>query len=106
MSKKQINLKLLLLLAIHCEGLNYKEISKKTDYHINTVSRYVSALHNLDIIDIKQVKSNSVRGRKWVNVVKLKKELHNKTIPEFFQEVSKRLKCSLNDLFVDCVISA
>jgi len=99
MTNKPINLKLLLLLATNPEGLCYREISRRTNYHMNTVSRYISYLHSKGLIDIKQVKSNSVRGRKWINVVSIKKELHNKEVAEFLQEVSNRLKCPLSDLF-------
>ena len=92
-------LKLLLVLAINQEGLTYKELEQKTGFHINTVSRYVSYLHGKDLVEIKQKKSNSVRGKKWVNVVKLKPELKEDGVIKFFSKISKQLNYQLNDLF-------
>ncbi|MBU0628263.1 MAG: ArsR family transcriptional regulator [Nanoarchaeota archaeon] len=100
--KNKLSLKILVALVTRTGGLTYKEISLITNYHINTVSRYVSYLDNKGLIDMKQEKSNSIRGRKWVNVVSLKKEfLQTKDIADFFNKVIKQLGGGLNDIFTD-----
>ncbi len=100
--KGKLSLKILVVLATRTGGLTYKEISGITNYHINTVSRYVSYLDGKGLIDMKQVKSNSIRGRKWVNVVSLKKEfLQTKDIADFFNRIIKQLGGGLNDIFTD-----
>lgn len=98
----KLSLKLIAALAIRQEGLTYKELSEITNYHINTISRYVGYLDSKGLIDIKQEKSNSIRGRKWVNVVSLKREfLQAKDIADFFNRIIKQLGGGLNDIFTD-----
>lgn len=88
--KSKISLKVIMDLAMNPDGLTYKQISEKTKFHINTVSRYISYLDNKKIVDIKQEKSNSIRGRKWINIVKLKKSfIDSKNITDFFVKLSK-----------------
>jgi transposase len=100
--KCKLSLKILVVLATRTDGLTYKEISGIIKYHINTVSRYVSYLDSKGIIDMKQEKSNSIRGRKWVNVVSLKKEfLQAKDVTDFFNKITKQLGGGLNDIFTD-----
>jgi len=100
--KGKLSLKLIVALAIRPDGLTYKEISDITKYHLNTVSRYVSFLDSKNLVDIKQKKSNSVRGRKWINIVKLKKEfLEAKNIIEFFNKIIRQSGGQLNDIFTD-----
>lgn len=100
--KGKLSLKILVVLATRTDGLTYREISGITKYHINTVSRYVSYLDSKGLIDMKQEKSNSIRGRKWVNVVSLKKEfLQTKDIADFFSRIIKQLGGGLNDIFTD-----
>ena len=100
--KCKLSLKLLVALATRIEGLTYKEISGITHYHVNTVSRYISYLDNKGIIDIDQKKSSSVRGRKWVNVVKLKREfLEANNCTDFFNRVLDKLEGEFNDVFAD-----
>jgi len=96
----KLPLKLLLVLATN-EGLTYKELEKKTGFHINTVSRYISYLDSKKMLEIKQKKSNSVRGKKWVNIVNLKPELKEDAIIRFFTKISKQLDCQLSDLFIN-----
>ncbi len=100
--KGKLSLKLLVALATRIDGLTYREISEITRYHINTVSRYVSYLDSKGLVDVAQRKSNSVRGRKWVNIVKMKKEfLDVKNITNFFNKVIKQLNGELSDVFTD-----
>lgn len=100
--KCKLSLKLIASLAIKPDGLTYKEISEITGYHINTISRYISYLDSKGIVDIRQRKSNSVRGRKWINIVKLKKEfLEAKNITDFFNKIIKQSGGKLNDIFTD-----
>ena len=102
MMRGKLSLKILVALVTRTGGLTYKEISCITNYHINTVSRYVSYLDSKSLIDMKQEKSNSIRGRKWVNVVSLKKEfLQAKDIADFFNKIIKQLGGGLNDIFTD-----
>ena|SRR3989338_1255089 len=100
--KPKLSLKVLAALATRTEGLSYKDISSITKYHINTVSRYVSYLDSKGLLDIKQQKSNSIRGRKWINIVKLKKELLDSKSPtDFFNKILKQLGGQLSDVFTD-----
>lgn len=100
--KGKLSLKIIVVLATRIGGLTYKEISCITDYHINTVSRYVSYMDSKGLIEMKQEKSNSIRGRKWVNVVSLKKEfLQAKDVTDFFNKIVKQLGGGLNDIFTD-----
>lgn len=96
----KISLKLLLVLAINPDGLCYREISGKTGYHLNTVSRQVSELDDYGLIEIDQHKSGSIRGKKWVNVVRLKKEFANPEVARFISRIAVHIKCQLNDFFV------
>lgn len=98
---KSLSLKILLLLAINRQGLTYRQIQKRTGFHVNTVSRCVSCLYDRSIIEIKQKKSPSLRGKKWINVVKLKPELAVDSITEFFSKIAAKCGVSLDDLFVD-----
>lgn len=94
----KLSIKVVMALAMNPDGLNYKQVSEKTKFHINTVSRYVSYLESKNIVHINQEKSNSIRGRKWINIVKLNEKLLNaKNITEFFVRVSNQL----NDLKSD-----
>ncbi|MDO8740418.1 MAG: hypothetical protein Q7J54_02455 [Candidatus Woesearchaeota archaeon] len=98
--KIKLPFKLLVALCMHPEGLTYKQISEQTGFHLNTVSRYASHLYNKDLVEVKQKKSSNARGRKWVNVVKLKKELLDaKSAAEFFEKAIKQLDGGLNDAF-------
>jgi len=101
MKKNKLSLRLLLVLATSHEGLTYKELEHRTSFHINTVSRYISYLYSKDLLDIKQKKSNSVRGKKWVNVVKLKQEFKDEGVIKFFSKISKQLDCQLSELFIN-----
>jgi len=96
---QKLPLKLLLVLATNHEGLTYKELEQKTGFHINTVSRYVSYLDTKSLLEIKQKKSNAMRGKKWINTVRLKQEFKEDALIKFFAKVSKQLNCQLNDLF-------
>jgi DNA-binding transcriptional ArsR family regulator len=97
----KLSLKIIAVLAMKPDGLSYKEISSITKYHINTISRYISWLYNKEIVDIIQNKSSSIRGRKWVNIARLKKELLEcRSITEFYNKVVKKAG-GLNDIFVD-----
>ena len=101
---QKFSLKLLVILVLHPEGLTYKQISAKTDFHINTVSRYVGVFDAKGLIDVKQQKSSNIRGKKWVNIVKLKKELlEAKSITDFFQKVSRQAQ--LKDWLSDEIIN-
>ena len=92
--------KLLAALCINPDGLTYRQISEKTGFHINTVSRCASYMYNKGLVGIEQKKSNSVRGKKWVNVVKLKKEFVDvKNATDFFTRVIKQLDGGLSDIF-------
>src|SRR3989338_9489101 len=96
--------KLLVMLALNPEGLTYKQISAKTGFHINTVSRYIGVFDSKGLIDIKQQKSSNIRGKKWVNIVKMKKDLlEAKSVTEFFQKIAKQtqLKDWLSDEIVN-----
>ena len=100
--KGKLSLKLLVALATRLDGLTYKEISEVTKYHINTVSRYVSYLDSKNLVNVTQIKSNNIRGRKWVNVVKLKKELAEvNNITDFFNKLIKKVDGELSDIFTD-----
>ena len=100
MLKLKFSLKIIASLAIHPEGLSYKKLSELTKYHINTVSRYITELHSNSIIEIRQYKSNSLRGRKWVNIVRLKKELlESKNITDFFSKIINHNQ--LSDVLID-----
>ena len=94
----KLPLKLLLVLATN-QPLTYKELEQKTGFHINTVSRYISSLDSKDLLEIQQKKSNSVRGKKWVNIVTLKQEFKEDAIVSFFSKISKQLDCQLSDIF-------
>ena len=101
---QNFSLKLLVILVLHPEGLTYKQISAKLGFHINTVSRYISVFDSKGLVDVKQQKSSNIRGKKWVNIVKLKKEfLEAKTITDFFQKIAKQsqLKDWLSDEIVN-----
>src|SRR3989338_8400527 len=102
MEQTKLSLKLLIALVLNPDGLPYKQIAEKTNFHINTVSRYISYLDSKGLVDIQQRKSESFRGRKWVNIVKLKKQfLEAKTIQDFFIKLIKQLDGSLNAIFSD-----
>ena len=96
----KLSLRLLAALCINPDGLTYKQISEKTGFHINTVSRCVSYMYSKGLVAIEQKRSNSVRGKKWVNVVKLKKEfIEVKNATDFFSRVVKQLDGGLSELF-------
>ena len=98
--KIKLSLKLLAALCMNPDGLAYKEISSKTGFHVNTVSRCVSYIYSKGLAEIEQKRSNSVRGKKWVNIVKLKKEfIEIKNAADFFSKVIKQLDGGLSDIF-------
>ena len=101
---QKFSLKLLVILALNPEGLTYKQISAKTGFHINTVSRYIGVFDSKGLIDVKQQKSSNIRGKKWVNIVKMKRDLlEAKTVTDFFQKVCRQaqLKDWLSDEIVN-----
>ena len=101
---QKISLKLLAILVLNPEGLSYKQISAKTGFHLNTISRYVGTFDAKGLVDVKQQKSGGLRGKKWVNIVKLRKEfLEAKSPTEFFQKVARQaqLKDWLSDEIVN-----
>ena len=86
------------------EGLTYKQVSAKTGFHINTISRYIGTFDSKDLIDIKQQKSNGIRGKKWVNIVKMRKEfLEAKSPADFFQKIARQAQ--LKDWLSDEIIN-
>ena len=96
----KLSFKLLAALCMNPEGLTYKQLSAKTGFHVNTVSRSVSYMYSKGLVEMKQDRSNSVRGKKWVNVVKLKKEFVDvKNATDFFTRVIKQLDGGLSDIF-------
>lgn len=95
----KIPIKILLVLSIS-NGLTYKQMQKRTGFHVNTVSRQISFLDRKGFLDIRQEKSKNLRGKKWVNVVSLKEEFFSEGIGEFFEKIAKKLGVSINDLFV------
>jgi len=97
----KLPLRIILLLNTHAGGLTYKELSQKTDYHSHTISRKITYLDNKGLIVIEQKKSKNLQGRKWVNVVKLKKEFKDDNVAKFLSRISKQLDCSLNDIFIN-----
>ena len=100
----KFSLKLLVVLAMNPEGLTYKQISAKTGFHLNTVSRYIGTFDVKGLIDVKQQKSGSIRGKKWVNIVKMKKELLEAKSPtDFFQRVCRQAQ--LKDWLSDEIIN-
>ena len=101
---EKFSLKLLVLLALNPEGLTYKHIANKTKFHINTISRYVGVFDNKGLVDIKQQKSGGIRGKKWVNIVRMKKELlEAKSITDFFQKIARQAQ--LKDWLSDEIIN-
>ena len=101
---QKFSLKLLVILALNPEGLTYKQISAKTCFHINTVSRYIGVFDSKGLIDVKQQKSSNIRGKKWVNIVKMKKDLlEAKSITDFFQKVARQAQ--LKDWLSDEIIN-
>lgn len=101
---QKFSLKLLVILALNPEGLTYRQISVKTGFHINTVSRYVGVFDTKGLIDVKQQKSSNIRGKKWVNIVKMKRDLlEAKSVTDFFQKVARQaqLKDWLSDEIVN-----
>ena len=101
---QKFSLKLLVILALNPEGLTYKQISAKTGFHINTVSRYIGVFDSKGLIDVKQQKSSNIRGKKWVNIVKMKRDLlEAKSVTDFFQKVARQaqLKDWLSDEIVN-----
>ena len=100
----KFSLKLLVILALNPDGLTYKQISSKTGFHINTVSRYIGVFDNKGLVDIKQHKSGGLRGKKWINIVKMKKDfLEAKSVTDFFQKIARQaqLKDWLSDEIVN-----
>ena len=94
----------MIILAMNPEGLNYKQLSAKTHFHINTISRYLAVFDSKGLIDTKQQKSSNIRGKKWVNIVKLKKEfLDAKSPSDFFQRVARQAQ--LKDWLSDEIIN-
>jgi len=89
-----------MLLALHRNGLTYKRIRKLTGFHLNTISRQTSFLDSKGLLQINQKRSGSLRGKKWVNVIKLK-DLPTEGVAVFFEELAERLGVCTNDLFVD-----
>lgn len=101
---QKFSLKLLVILALNPEGLTYGQISAKTGFHINTVSRYIGVFDSKGLIDVKQQKSSNIRGKKWVNIVKMKKDLlEAKSVTDFFQKVSRQAQ--LKDWLSDEIIN-
>lgn len=101
---QKFSLKLLIILALNPEGLTYRQISAKTGFHINTVSRYIGVFDSKGLIDVKQQKSSNIRGKKWVNIVKMKRDLlEAKSVTDFFQKVCRQaqLKDWLNDEIIN-----
>lgn len=101
---QKFSLKLLVILVLNPEGLTYRQISAKTGFHINTVSRYIGVFDSKGLIDVKQQKSSNIRGKKWVNIVRMKKDLMEaKSITDFFQKVCRQaqLKDWLNDEIIN-----
>ena len=101
---QKFSLKLLVILALNPEGLTYRQISAKTGFHINTVSRYIGVFDTKGLIDVKQQKSSNIRGKKWVNIVKMKRDLlEAKSVTDFFQKVARQaqLKDWLSDEIVN-----
>ena len=91
--ERKISLKLLTLMVLNLNGLTYKEISRKTNFHMNTISRAISYLYNKDLIEIMPKKGNGGRGKKWINVVKLKADLtESKNVVDFFDLLNKKLR--------------
>lgn len=91
-------------MALNPEGLTYRQISAKTGFHINTVSRYIGVFDSKGLIDVKQQKSSNIRGKKWVNIIKMKRDLlEAKSITDFFQKVARQaqLKDWLSDEIVN-----
>lgn len=95
----RIPLKILVILAIN-NSISYKDIAHYTNYHLNTVSRYITILERYNMIKITHVKSNNLRGKKWVNIVSLKPELQNLNMKIFFESIAKSMKTRLDDLFI------
>ena len=101
---QKFSLKLLVILALNPEGLTYKQISAKTGFHINTVSRYIGVFDSKGLIDVKQQKSSNIRGKKWVNIVKMKRDLlEAKNVTDFFQKVARQAQ--LKDWLSDEIIN-
>ena len=101
---QKFSLKLLVILALNPEGLTYKQISAKTGFHINTVSRYIGVFDSKGLIDVKQQKSSNIRGKKWVNIVKMKRDLlEAKSVTDFFQKVARQAQ--LKDWLSDEIIN-
>lgn len=96
----KIPLRTLLVLSASRKGLSYRQIQKKTGFHLNTVSRQVSFLDKCGLLSIKQEKSGNLRGKKWVNVVSLKKEFYREGVSEFCEKIAAKLNVSLDDFFV------
>ena len=90
----KLPIKLLLVLSIN-NGLTYKQMQKRTGFHVNTISRQISFLDKNGLLDITQEKSKNLRGKKWVNVVSLKKEFFAESIAEFFEKISAKLAGNL-----------
>ena len=96
----KLPLKLVIVLNANAEGLTYKEISEKTGYHKHTISKQVTFLDNKGLIAIEQKRSKNIQGRRWINLIKLKKEFLDENVTKFFSRIAKQLNCSLNDLFI------
>lgn len=101
---QKFSLKLLVILVLNPEGLTYRQISAKTGFHINTVSRYIGVFDSKGLIDVKQQKSSNIRGKKWVNIVKVKRDLlEAKSVTDFFQKVCRQSQ--LKDWLSDEIIN-
>ncbi|HLC87332.1 MAG TPA: hypothetical protein VJH65_03605 [Candidatus Nanoarchaeia archaeon] len=96
----KLPIKLVIMLNAYADGLTYKEISEKTGYHIHTISKQVTFLDNKGLIAIEQKRSKNIQGRRWINLIKLKKEFLDENVTKFFSRIAKQLNCSLNDLFI------
>ena len=100
MNKTKLPLKLIFLLNTYKDGLTYSEISEKTGYHKHTISKQITYLDTKGLITIEQKRSKNNKGRKWINFIKLKKELIDDNVTKFLARITKQLNCSLSDLFV------
>ncbi len=96
----KLPLKLIFLLNAYPDGLTYSEISQKTRYHKHTISKQISYLDAKGLINIEQKRSKNNKGRRWINFIKLKKELVDDNVTKFLSRISKQLNCSLNDFFI------
>jgi len=96
----KLPLKLIFLLNTYSDGLTYNEISEKTGYHKHTISKQITYLDAKGLIAIGQKRSKNNKGRRWINFIKLKEEFVDENVTKYLSKLSKRLNCSLNDLFV------